>query len=190
MTGWTAPGLLLAMPRLPDPVFARTVVLLVEHDERGSFGLILNRPTDTLLCETLRKEGIDWSDGTEHVVWDGGPVVPEPHEPDGFILHHPASPPAGDSEDFTAGFRLYPFPPEDEILAALTGEPRERLRFFLGYSAWGPGQLERELLQDTWLLLPPDPALVFHTPPEVMWETGFHSLGVEPNAIAPSHGLH
>jgi len=193
MTGTIAPGLLLAMPHVPDPTFAQSVILVAEHSDRGTFGLIVNRPTEVLLSEILQETCFSWPEPTDQVIWDGGPVRPSTDEPDGFILHLPerfkAGPrlhPEGDAGDFL----LYPFPPGMDLLESLASEDPARLRFLMGYAAWAPGQLELELRDDAWLLAPADPLIVFGTPPEQMWEAAFHSLGVEPSAILPSSGLH
>jgi len=188
-----APGLLLAMPRRPDPAFANTVVLVIEHDERGAFGLIINKPTEMRLSDALREAGLVWPEPTPHVIWDGGPVSAGPDEPDGFILHHPDGiehDRSKDSDEWGDDFLLYPFPPEIDMIDALASEAPNRLRFFMGYVEWEAGQLEDELRHDAWILAPADPVLVFDTPAEHIWEAAFHSLGVDPSAIVQSRGLH
>jgi putative transcriptional regulator len=85
-----APGLLLAMPQLEDPNFVRSVVLMVEHNSEGSFGLILNRPSDLKVTEVLETLSIEWSGDDDEVVWSGGPVMPRT----GWVLHEPTDLPA------------------------------------------------------------------------------------------------
>jgi putative transcriptional regulator len=80
-----APGLLIAMPQLQDPNFERSVVLMVEHTENGSFGLILNRPGELDLTGVLDSLGVEWQGDPEAVVWTGGPVMPRT----GWLLHEP-----------------------------------------------------------------------------------------------------
>ena len=198
-----APGLLLAVPQMEDPNFARTVVLMIQHGREGSLGLVVNRPTDLRLADAMRDAEIDWPARPDQVVWHGGPVDAGPDGPQGLILHHPGRTLDGLPRDDDAGravtngngrahpdFCLYPFPPEDDAVALLAAEPPENVRLYVGHAGWGPGQLESELLQDAWLIAPADPFLVFHTPPDRMWETAIRSLGVEPAAISRGGGLH
>ena len=84
-----APGLLLAMPQLPDPNFARTVLLLVDHDPEGSWGLVLNRPTEIPIREVLDQLEVAWAGPQDTTVWQGGPVEPLR----GCVLHEPVDVP-------------------------------------------------------------------------------------------------
>ena len=78
-----APGLLIAMPQLRDPNFDRSVVLMIEHRQEGSFGLVINRPTRTPIGDLLKSIDVDWQGKNGEVAWSGGPVQPET----GWILH-------------------------------------------------------------------------------------------------------
>ena len=80
-----APGILVAMPQLNDPNFRRSVILVAEHNEEGSFGLVLNRPTDDLVCNLISSLEMDWCGDEQAEVWMGGPVQPET----GWVLHEP-----------------------------------------------------------------------------------------------------
>ena len=183
-----APGLLLAMPQLGDPNFSHSVVLLIEHSsERGSFGLIVNRPTDVRIADAMREIGEDWPEESDAVLWNGGPVSPGPYEPAGLILHYPVLP---DDDPDRAGIVLHPFPPPEETLPRLAGESIERLRVMIGYAGWGSRQLEAEIRHGAWLLAPADPALIFGTPAEDMWQAAIRSLGIEPGALMTPEGLH
>ena len=80
-----APGLLLAMPQLDDPNFSRAVVLMVEHNEQGSFGLVINHPSPIRATELLESLEMSWRGAESAVVWAGGPVSPST----GWVLHEP-----------------------------------------------------------------------------------------------------
>jgi putative transcriptional regulator len=81
-----APGLLLAMPQLLDPNFHRAVVLMIEHNEEGSFGLIVNRPSTMSVSALLVALDMTWRGDNGAVVWTGGPVMPT----SGWVLHEPS----------------------------------------------------------------------------------------------------
>jgi putative transcriptional regulator len=181
-----APCLLVAMPQLLDPNFRRTVVLIVHHDETGTFGLVLNRISDVAvgdLCGTL---GIEWH-GTEaaHLAW-GGPVQPNT----GWLLL--GGRPVGTTEDAEEVTEIDPglhFAGSLETLRRVADAPPEQFRLFLGYAGWGPGQLEAELAQGAWLVAPLRAEVVFH-PPDEMWEGVVRGLGVDPSTLVSTPGVH
>jgi putative transcriptional regulator len=186
-----APGLLLALPQLRDPNFERSVVLMLEHHEDGAFGLIVNHPTEMRLSELLDGAGIAVDSlARDATIWTGGPVMPGDHEPLGLILYRPkgatipgTSDDSGDGH-VTTDLALYPLPADLSILDALLSEPPDRVRFLLGYSGWGPGQLERELAAGAWLVGEASADLVFETPCEDMWDSAVRELGIDPAALA------
>ena len=149
--------LLIATRELQDPNFAKTVVLMVKHDDEGALGLILNRPTSASLKEI-------WSqlnNGTcaaDHRLHLGGPI-----QGPLMVVH-------GDSElseiDVMAGVH---FTHEPSYIEQLVDNPDLPARFFIGYSGWAPGQLEHELKQGSWLTAPADPQQVFASD-ETLWE--------------------
>ncbi len=156
------PGiLLLSSPRLLDPNFEDTVVLLCAHEPgQGSLGLVLNRPLPDLRLEDLL--GPDQPFGEEApAVWWGGPVRLEQ-------LHSLWEAPGGEEE----GLEVLPglhFGGPLERLAALRPEGA-RVRLYLGYSGWSAGQLESEMEQDAWRLLPARKADVFDERPTTLWQ--------------------
>lgn len=180
-----APALLLAMPQMQDPNFARSVVLLCEYGTEGAMGFVLNRPTEMRAADAVHLDPPLVGDSGIHL-WSGGPV--EPHR--GFLLL--SSDPEIDGAERIGGpfhitaslavlRRLLEADPDDEAV--------RRSRLFLGYAGWGPGQLDGELEASAWLTAPPDPAIVFDTAPDDMWERAIRSLGVDPLALAPAPGL-
>ncbi|RMH41707.1 MAG: YqgE/AlgH family protein [Deltaproteobacteria bacterium] len=187
MEAKVAPGLLLSMPHLLDPNFTRAVVLMVEHSEEGSFGLVVNQPSDLAVAELLEQLDIDWRGADDAVVWSGGPVTPST----GWVLHEPIAGLVPDEDgsmvDVAPGIVLSTSP---EILRDIAAAPPRRVRFLLGYAGWGPGQLAHEMVRGSWLHAAPSPEIIFDTPADEMWERAVRSVGVDPEALIPGQGVH
>jgi putative transcriptional regulator len=183
-TSEIAPGLLLAMPQLDDPNFSRAVVLMVQHDDQGSFGLVLNRPSETAVIEVTAPLGMRWRGDPSAVVWLGGPVSPE----SGWLLHEPLREVTGEGTfELGDGIALSTSP---DKFRTLVEQPPRHLRFFAGYAGWGAQQLESELAQGAWLTAGATAQLVFETPAERMWDAALRSLGIEPSSLVPGAGVH
>jgi putative transcriptional regulator len=173
------------MPHLLDPNFARSVVLMVHHDETGAFGVVLNRPTELSapnLCATL---DIEWHGDPEHAVAWGGPVQPQT----GWVLFEDRDGrvPSEQVKEIGAGVC---FAGSIEVLRQVATDPPERLRLLLGYAGWGPGQLESELAEGAWLIAPVSGKVVFDVDAGGMWEHVVRSLGIEPATLVPTRGVH
>jgi len=173
------------MPQLLDSNFHRAVVLVVHHDDDGTFGVVLNRPaqvTAEALCASL---GIDWGGDPDTGVSWGGPVQPNT----GWMVFDEQVPVAADDEvkDVTDGVR---FAGSIDVLNRVASRPPPNLRLLLGYAGWGPGQLESELAQGAWLVAPADHHLVFDVEPDRMWESVLRHLGIEPATLVPTRGVH
>ena len=169
---------LIAMPAMADPNFRETVTYICKHDTEGAFGIILNRPGELSLAEMLAQLSIPLTDRTrlDQPVVVGGPVEPER----GFVLHRSAQAfegtlaPGGDIK-VTVSL---------DILAALgRGEGPEPVLVALGYAGWGRGQLEAEIQQNSWLMVPADPTIVFETPFEQRWAAALGLPGVDIRSI-------
>jgi putative transcriptional regulator len=174
-------ALLLSMPQLQDPNFARTVVLLCEYNPDGAFGLVLNRPTDVAASEMVRLEP-PVVGGNGMPLWIGGPVEPQR----GWILL---------GEEPRAEFKmirdgLYLSTSQALLREVLEARTAPRARVLAGYAGWGPGQLDEELAQSAWLMGDVDLDLVFDVAAEAMWETAIRRLGADPAALTTSHGVH
>ena len=159
--------LLISEPFLPDPNFERTVVLLCEHNEEGSFGFVLNKPSILKVNEVL--EDIN---NLEEIVYVGGPVQQDTLH----FLHRCESleNPSKILDGIYWGGDL-----ESLLFLAdtkqLTGMD---IRFFLGYSGWGPGQLETELKEDSWIVCDyVNSELLFETDPKMMWKKALSNMG-------------
>ena len=174
-----APGLLLAMPQLADPNFSRAVVLMIEHGEQGSFGLVINHPSPIRASELLQSLEMHWRGDDAALVWAGGPVSPST----GWVLHEPigiAVANTGGTIEITSTISLSTSP--DRLRS-------RNVRLLLGYSGWGPGQLAREMAGGAWLHTAADPKLVFETPPGEMWDAAMRSLGVNPVDLFVGRGV-
>jgi putative transcriptional regulator len=182
-----APGLLLSMPQLQDPHFTRAVVLMIEHGDEGSFGLIVNQPSEIHASELLESLSIPWRGAAGEMVWAGGPVQPTT----GWVLHEPvAGLDAGDPRGMLSINDDFVLSTSPDKLRTLAAAPPRRLRLLLGYSGWAPGQLAAEMARGSWLHVDPDPALVFDTPADAMWQTALRSLGIDPENVVQSRGVH
>jgi putative transcriptional regulator len=180
-----APALLLSMPQLVDPNFSRTVVLLCKHSDEGAFGLVVNRPLVTSGRVVVNLDPPVSTD-SDLEVWVGGPVEPQRS----WMLVGGES----GSEEFISGMRiadgLYLSTSPDLLRRLLEPDPPPRTRLVVGYSGWGPGQLEAELTASAWLMSDIDRELIFSTPPERMWETAIRRLGADPATLQMSRGVH
>lgn len=175
------PTLLLSMPQLLDPNFAKTVVLLCDFIPEGAFGLVLNRPTDVPASEMVRLDP-PVSRANDMPLCIGGPVEPER----GWVLT--SEEPDEDYRRIIDGVYLSTSP--TLLRRVLESQPPPRARVLAGYAGWGPGQLDEELAQSAWLMGDVDIDLVFDTPLDRMWETAIRRLGADPGALHTSHGVH
>ena len=177
----SVPVLLLAMPQVSDPFFAKSVVLLLAHEEAGSFGFIVNRRTELKVAAILADLKLAWAGDTAALAGFGGPVQPQV----GTVLFAPLGaelPPLDNSSEVAPGIRLTQHVGELGILGA---SPPDRFRLLLGHAGWGAGQLVDEILRNDWLTAPVDPDLVFGGETEAVWEAAMASVGVDP-ALLPA----
>lgn len=172
--GFLANQLLVAMPSMLDPNFARTVALVCQHDAGGALGIVLNRVAPLAIGDVLHQLGLESADPalTGAPVHLGGPVQPER----GFVIHDGDT--AYDSTLAIApGLKLTT---SRDVLAALAaGRGPRRALLALGYAGWGAGQLEAELLENAWLTVAADHDLVFQEPVESRWEAAARLVGVD-----------
>lgn len=177
-----ASQLLIALPTLLDPNFARTVALICQHDSEGAMGIVVNRRSEYTLGEVLRQMGIETGDETLQAqpVLAGGPVHPER----GFVLHDGG--PWDSSLEITDG--LYLTTSRDVLEAMARGEGPAHALIALGCAGWGAGQLEHELTEDSWLTVPADPELLFEVPLEARWQAAAGRIGVDLRKLADYSG--
>ncbi|MGQ0429867.1 MAG: YqgE/AlgH family protein [Gammaproteobacteria bacterium] len=176
--------LLVAMPSLADPNFSHSVTLICEHNERGALGIVINRPLEMRMSEVLDQLSLATEDTRlrDMPVLAGGPVQRDR----GFVLHRPAPQPFESTMPVSESLWVTT---SRDVLAALAegcGPPQAVMA--LGYAGWEAGQLEEEVLQNAWLTVPCDDALVFELPYEQRWHAAARLLGVELSRISSQAG--
>jgi putative transcriptional regulator len=177
--------LLIAMPNLDDPHFAQTVTYVCMHNDDGAMGIVINRPIN----------GIDVGQVLEHMniesnnplvermpIFDGGPVQKER----GFVLHEPS----GRWDAMLMLQESVAITTSQDILQAMAkGEGPEKSLIALGYAGWSAGQLEQEMLDNTWLSIPvSDNDIIFTVPIENRWKAAAFKLGVDLNLLSTQAG--
>ena len=183
---------LIAMPGLEDESFARSVVYLCEHSERGALGLIINKPTDITLKGLFDKVDLSLrrEDLTKEPVFQGGPVQTER----GFVLHEPMLMDKGDTDEsvyastMTIPGGLEMTTSKDVLEALSTGAGPRRVLITLGYSSWGEGQLETELAENAWLTVAADLSVIFDTPVPERYDRALSLLGLKAWMLSPEAG--
>ncbi len=183
---------LIAMPGLEDESFARSVVYLCEHSERGALGLIINKPTDITLKGLFDKVDLFLrrEDLTKEPVFQGGPVQTER----GFVLHEPMLMDKGETDELayastmTIPGGLEMTTSKDVLEALSTGAGPRRVLITLGYSSWGEGQLESELAENAWLTVAADLSVIFDTPVPERYDRALSLLGLQAWMLSPEAG--
>jgi putative transcriptional regulator len=175
--------MLIAMPGMPDPRFAKSVIYLCAHNEEGAMGLVVNRPMDSLtfpdLLEQLEIETPSPEDQIR--VLEGGPV----EAARGFVLHsadylQEATMLVNDEVGLTATI---------EILHAIaTGEGPQKCLLALGYAGWGPGQLDAEIKENGWLHVEADASLLFEGELDAKWQRAMEKIGIDPRMLSDEAG--
>ena len=181
--GYLTGQLLVAMPSMQDPRFAKTVVFVCAHTAEGAMGLVVNRLVGSLTFpELLDQLGIEIGDRTEQIrVHFGGPVETSR----GFVLHstdylHDASLQVTAQTALTATV---------DILREIAQGRGPRLSLLaLGYAGWGPGQLDGELQENGWLSVTPDEELIFGQELDGKWERAIAKLGISPHHLSGDAG--
>ena len=159
--------LLISEPFLPDPNFERTVVLLCEHNEEGSFGFVLNKPSILKVNEVMEEMA-----ELDSIVFVGGPVQQDTLH---FIHRNTSLENAVEIVE-----NIYWGGAFEHLMLLLDTRQIDAkdIRFFLGYSGWGPGQLDAELDQGSWIVCDyVTDQLLFDTGPEVMWRKALENMG-------------
>ncbi|WP_437956065.1 YqgE/AlgH family protein [Sorangium sp. So ce119] len=178
-----APGFLIASPPLGDPNFDKTVVLLAVHSEGGALGFVVNRPAPMTLGELLSFAGYGSDLKDPAPVYLGGPVQPS----SGWILcldpalgaEESGVIPVGSRVRVTSSRTAFDALAADAVRGAAAEDPRRRT-VLLGYSGWGPGQLEREIAAGAWLPVPLDEGVLFDVDADRRWEQAYALLGLSP----------
>ena len=163
-------SLLIANPVLPDPNFSRTVILLCNHNDQGSFGLVINRSTQLKAPDLF--SDIDILRSYNAKIYMGGPVSQSMV----FYLYRSAKD-VIDLDKICSGVYLGSNLETLELLYLDIKNPEENIRFYLGYSGWSGGQLDGEMEQNSWLIQNANEKLVFLDSEELIWLKAVNSLG-------------
>jgi putative transcriptional regulator len=171
------------MPGMDDPNFSSTVTLVCEHNAEGALGIIINRPLGMNLGGLF--EQLDVADPDSAIVarpvLDGGPVARER----GFVLHNPD----GSFESSVAVSPEIQLTLSRDVLDAMaSGDGPAKSLVALGYAGWDAGQLEAEMLENTWLSVPASAEIIFDTPYEERWQSAASVLGIDLNQLSADAG--
>lgn len=175
--------LLIAGCELRDPNFFKTVVLIVEHTEEGSMGLVINRPSSLSVSNALAGH-FDLPDNGE-TVYCGGPV-----EPDAFFVLHNVVEHSGGECPVAGGLFVGAGAEEfEQVINRVSADPNVKYRVFSGCAGWGPGQLEQELDRRDWFTHPACEETAFHDDPYALWDLMLRAV-YEANRIVPHSTPH
>ncbi|MBQ2261218.1 MAG: YqgE/AlgH family protein [Loktanella sp.] len=176
--------LLIAMPDMADPRFARSVIYLCAHSEEGGMGLIINKPQSQIrFAELLDQMQVPYAADTPDIaVHFGGPV----ENGRGFVLH---------SDDYQSGLGTLQVADGIGMTATMdvlediaTGRGPRLALLALGYAGWGPGQLEGEICQNGWLTCDASVDIIFGLSNERKWVGALQVLGIDPVLLSSTAG--
>ena len=178
---------LIAMPGMSDGNFAGSVVYMCEHTERGALGLVINKPVDIDVRGLFEKVNLqlERDDLLSTPVYLGGPVQTER----GFVLHEQLDEEGGhynSSIKIPGGLEMTTS--RDVLEALSTGAGPRRVLISLGYAAWGQGQLESEIAENSWLTVQADPLVIFDTPIDQRYDRALSLLGLQSWMLSPDAG--
>ena len=177
--------LLLALPGIGDPRFEHAVIAMCAHDDAGALGIGIGAVAHGIgFHELLRQFDIDPGEAPDCPIHLGGPVEPQR----GWIL---TSRPPDDVEYRGVGAGLYLSASPVFLRRVLTTRPfPKRTHVLAGYAGWGPGQLDAELAESAWLIMPVELDLIFEIPAAAAWEMAIRRLGADPHLLQMGHGVH
>ena len=174
---------LIAMPSLNDGFFNHAVTYICEHDETGSFGIIINQQTGITIKQIAKEMKIKTDDNynKEQPVFIGGPV----DQGRGFILHRPT----GHWQSSLIVKNNVTLTTSKDILQAIVNNKGpEDCIVALGYAGWAAGQLDNEMAANTWLSCPADEQIIFNTPTEERWKAAANLIGVDLSLLSSDTG--
>ncbi len=182
-SGYLTGQLLIAMPQMSDPRFARTVIYICAHTADGAMGLVVNREIEALTFPDLLKQlNIDAEVVDDKIqVLFGGPV----ETGRGFVLH---------SSDYVQNTTMLVdkrvgLTATMEVLKDIASGNGPRLNILaLGYAGWGPGQLDAEIQANGWLSVPADDGLVFGNELDKKWERALAKIGIDFSMLSGEAG--
>jgi putative transcriptional regulator len=169
------------MPQMEDKRFSRSVVFMCAHNADGAMGLVINKTIEQPTMEALVKQlGLEGGGFDQARVHFGGPV----ESARGFVLHS-----TDYTEEATLVVDTVGLTATMDILRAIgRGAGPSRNLFALGYAGWGPGQLDKEIQANGWLLVPSDDDLLFDNTTDDKWRRAIGKLGIDPFALSGTAG--
>ncbi len=170
-----APGFLIAVNELVSPPFHRNVIFVIENDTDGSMGLVLGNPSGHSVAEL--NQALRTSQRREEEVFIGGPLDLSC----AFILHDDQYE-GTDTRKLTDGIALST---SLDSMKVISESKMLTFRCFIGYTGWGPGQLEAEIADGKWVPIPVVTELVFTDEPATLWESVLEYEGIDPMSLAP-----
>ncbi|WP_297369324.1 YqgE/AlgH family protein [Acidocella sp.] len=180
---WLTGQILIAMPAMGDARFAQSVIFMCAHSAEGAMGVVLNKPLkNQKFPELLRQLGVQPAPPLREIALGaGGPV----DDTRGFVLHtadwaSTASLDVDGTHLLTASL--------DVLQAIAEGGGPAKARLVLGYAGWGAGQLEEEILQNSWLTVPADDAIMFDAKNEAKWARALGKLKIDPAMLSGAAG--
>lgn len=176
-----APMLLVATPQLRDARFLKTVILLCEHSDEATMGLVLNRPSETSVLAFLRSLSMKPEQQVGGNVFQGGPV----QQDRAFVLHQ--SPHRGPETQVIEGEMCLSF--SLESLKMMVADIPEKWRIYTGYAGWGKDQLAREIAEGSWLLAPARALAMFEETPEKLYDEALSLLAIDPARLRSGSGM-
>jgi putative transcriptional regulator len=184
ISGYLERQLLIAMPSMADPRFARTVIYMCSHNAEGAMGLVINKPYPGLTFPNLLTQlGIESTAENDIIVRLGGPV----ETGRGFVLHSTDYMRQGSVKiDETIGIGLTAT--LDVLRAIATGTGPQHSLFALGYAGWGAGQLDSEIQENAWLAVPADFELLFDSHLDGLWDRAVRKIGIDVAKLSSTAG--
>ncbi len=174
---------IVAMPTLVDPIFHHTVTFVCQHTNEGALGIVINRSADMKLGEIFKQMEIKVAMPTaaDTPIFAGGPV----QQDRGFVVHT-----ACGEWDMTLQVSkdISLTTSRDVIEAIAAGEGPEHFLIALGYAGWGEGQLEKEILSNSWLNAPYAKQILFETPLDQRWNAAASQIGININRLTTQAG--
>ena len=176
---------LVAMPGMGDGHFSRSVAYVCQHNEEGALGIVINRPSDMLLGDIMGQMDIEVKSEVAKncSVFYGGPVQPER----GFVIH------ATSGHHWESTLRVtdsISLTTSRDILESIgQGNGPDTFLIALGYCGWGEGQVEQEMIENSWLSVPSQTDILFNVPSARRWEAAANQIGIDINLL-PSQAGH
>ena len=174
---------LIATTSMSDPRFHKSVIYLVSHKNEGAMGIVINQPIiETKIKNIISDEGLKDSSNIDNIpITFGGPVDTKK----GFILHtsefkDETTVKVSDNIFLTSNINI--------LKSIVKGKGPKKSLFALGYAGWFPGQLEKELSSDGWLVAPGNPKLIFECKIEKRWSEAIKSIGINPDFLTANSG--